>query len=154
MMKLFSSCKETPKCVYMKNWLCETCMNKDNHWCEVIEHNIHTGQTKACIEMFAIPPHFKRELQDSGVFQQMENCRKICMIFSTEKGENTRECLMRCQFMRYNIGCKLFATIPLKKHIKKGYKNNCRRFWRFMVDALDKKCQIKGHHMFKQIFDR
>ena len=44
-----------------------------DHLCSTKEHEVHTGNVKACIHMFALPPHIKRFYSENGMLEKMNS---------------------------------------------------------------------------------
>lgn len=138
---------ERSQCIYMENWGCEGCVDKLNHVCTVIEHQVYTGSTKVCIDMFALPPHFRRSFQRSGMLDCMKKSGHICMIFTTAKGDNLWEEQMCQKFVSAGIGCRILTIIQLKAH-----NGHCTEFWKYMVSQIVEKCTHTDlYYIFKEI---
>ena len=139
-------------CIYVEDGVCEGCgKNKaPYHLCSTTEHEIHTGTVKACIDMFALPPHIKRECSEKGILEKMKSSRHICMIFTTEV-ENQREQRMRQTFVEHGIGSEILAKVDLKTHNEDISTDDCTRFWKYMVGQIDQKSHHIKHGMFKEI---
>lgn len=135
-------------CIYVQDDVCEGSIVKGTYSCNE-EHRISMGESKACIDLFALPPHIKRDLVSLNVLDEIKQCSHLCMIFSEYKGECARETEMRNLLNRFNIGCRIYLVLSISAHEERG-ADNCRSFWTYMLTEMHKKVDYKKRRMLER----